>query len=84
VGPAAIASDATFCANAYANVFGVAGTQVQIQHFIDQVNFLESLLTSSGAYRTDPNRIDLLARGDVFGQMLGVEAENPGHHGVSR
>jgi hypothetical protein len=75
-GPAAIASDATFSADAYLNVFGVSGTQVQVQHFIDQVKFFESIYTASGAFGTDANRIDLLARGAVYGQMLGVKAEN--------
>jgi Adenylate and Guanylate cyclase catalytic domain len=62
-GPSAIASDATFSANAYLSVFGIAGSQVQIQHFIDQVNFFKTIYTASGAFGTDANRVDLLARG---------------------
>jgi hemolysin type calcium-binding protein len=76
-GPIAISSDATFAVQAYANVFGVASTPAQIQHFVDQLNFYESIYTASGAFGTDANRIDLLARGAIFGQMLGVEAEIP-------
>ena len=76
-GPIAIPSDATFAVQAYANVFGVAGLPAQIQHFVDQLNFYESIYTASGAFGTDANRIDLLARGAIFGQMLGVKAEIP-------
>jgi parallel beta-helix repeat protein len=74
-GPLAIASDTTFTIQAYANVFATPGTSAQIQHFIDQINFFKSLYTASGAYGTDANQIDLLARGAIYGQMLGVKAE---------
>jgi hypothetical protein len=76
-GPLAISTDATFAAQAYASVFGAQGTQPHIQHFIDQVNFFNSIYTASGAFETDANQIDLLARGAVYGQMLGIKAENP-------
>ena len=76
-GPLTIASDATFVTQAYTNVFATAGTAAQIQHFVDQMNFYKSIYTASGAFGTDANRIDLLARGAIFGQMLGVNAENP-------
>jgi parallel beta-helix repeat protein len=74
-GPLAIASDTTFTIQAYANVFATPGTSAQIQHFMDQINFFKSLYTASGAYGTDANQIDLLARGAIYGQMLGVKAE---------
>jgi parallel beta-helix repeat protein len=74
-GPLAIASDTTFTTQAYASVFATPGTSAQIQHFIDQIDFFKSLYTASGAYGTDANQIDLLARGAIYGQMLGVKAE---------
>jgi len=76
-GPLHIPSDATFVTEGYNIVFGHPGTQAQIQHFVDQLNFYEKIYTASGAFGTDANRIDLLARGAIFGQMLGVNAENP-------
>lgn len=74
-GPLTISSDAAFSAQAYAHVFGHQGTQAQDQHFIDQLNFYNTLYKTSGAYGTDANLIDLLARGAIYGQMLGVRAE---------
>jgi len=76
-GPLTIASDATFVAQAYTNVFGAPGTAAQNQHFVDQMNFYKSIYTASGAFGTDANLIDLLARGAIYGQMLGVKAESP-------
>jgi hypothetical protein len=76
-GPLAIPNDATFATQAYSDAFGAPGNSAQIQHFVDQVNFFKSLYTVSGAYGTDANHIDLLARGAIYGQMLGVKAENP-------
>ena len=67
----------SFSTLAYNLVFGHPGTTAQIQHFVDQLNFYESIYTASGAFGTDANRIDLLARGAIFGQMLGVKAEIP-------
>ena len=67
----------SFSTLAYNLVFGHPGTTAQIQHFVDQLNFYESIYTASGAFGTDANRIDLLARGAIFGQMLGVNAELP-------
>jgi hypothetical protein len=74
-GPSAIASDVTFVSLAYGDVFGHAGSSAQLQHFIDQINFVTGLYTASGAYGTDAGLIDLLARGAIYGQMLGVNAE---------
>src|SRR5262249_22571856 len=76
--PSVIASDSAFAAQAYTEVFQHAGTQAQVQHFVDQVNFLKTIYTNSGAYGTDPAHIDLLARASVYGQLIGVAAENPG------
>jgi len=73
-GPLTIASDTTFVTQAYTNVFGTAGTAAQNQHFVDQLHFYESIYTASHAFG-DANHIDLLARGAIYGQMLGVKAE---------
>lgn len=74
-GPLAVPSDATFAAEAYEAAFGFAPGQGQIDHFVQQVDYFESIYTVSGAYGTDAARIDLLARGAVYGQMLGISAE---------
>jgi hypothetical protein len=71
------AGDAQFAANAYASVFGHPGNAAQVQYFIDQLSFFEGIYLASGAFGNATN-IDLLARGAVYGQMLGFEAEiNP-------
>jgi len=74
-GPLTISSDATFVTQAYTNVFAASGTAAQIQHFVDQLNFCKSIYTASGAFGTHANEIDLLARGAIYGQMIGVKAE---------
>ena len=76
-GPLKIGSDATFLSQAYVDVFGSAGMPAQIQHFVDQINFFKSIYTSSGAFG-DSNHIDLVARGAVYGQMLGIKAASAG------
>jgi hypothetical protein len=73
-GPNAIPSDNVFVTNAYTDVFGHPGTPAQVQHFVDQLNFLESIYTASGSFGS-PTNVDLIARGAVYGQMLGIEAE---------
>jgi probable HAF family extracellular repeat protein len=73
-GPTAIASDNVFVTNAYTDVFGHPGTSAQAQHFVDQLSFLESIYTASGSFGS-PTNVELIARGAVYGQMLGVEAE---------
>jgi hypothetical protein len=78
-GPSAMPSDASFVSQAYLDVFGSQGSAAQVQVFENQVNFFKTIYTASGTFGTDSARIDLLARGAVYGQMLGVEAElNPG------
>ncbi len=62
--------------DAYSSVFGHAGSAAQVQHFVDQLNFYEGLYTASGVFGNASN-VDLLARGAVYGQMLGVE------HGIT-
>jgi probable HAF family extracellular repeat protein len=72
--PNSPAGDAQFVADAYANVFGDPGSSAQVQHFIDQLNFFEGIYTASGAFGSAEN-VDLLARGAIYGQMLGIQAE---------
>jgi autotransporter passenger strand-loop-strand repeat protein len=69
--PASAAGDAQFVTDAYTSVFGHAGTTAQIQHFSDQLSFVEGLYTAAGMFGS-PSNIDLLARGAVYGQMLGI------------
>ena len=70
--PASPTGDAQFAADAYSSVFGHAGTPAQVQHFVDQLNFFETLYTTAGGFGNASN-IDLLARGAIYGQMLGIE-----------
>jgi hypothetical protein len=74
----AVDGDVQFVVDAYASVFGQAGSGAQIQQFVDQLNSFEALYSAAGVFGS-PSNIDLLARGAVYGQMLGVEHElNPG------
>ena len=72
--PGSAAGDAQFVTDAYTSVFGHTGTAAQVQHFIDQLNFVETLYTAAGIFGSASN-IDLLARGAIYGQMLGIEHE---------
>jgi RTX calcium-binding nonapeptide repeat (4 copies) len=74
-GPAALQNDATFVSKAYEQAFGFLPSQAQTTHFLDQLHYFDSFYTAFGTYGTDPARIDLLARGAVYGQMLGISAE---------
>jgi hypothetical protein len=75
--PASPAGDTQFVVDAYASVFSHAASQAQTQVFVAQLHFFENLYTSAGVYG-DASNVDLLARGAVYGQMLGVEHEiNP-------
>ena len=71
---ASAAGDALFVTDAYAIVFGHAGTVAQVQQFADQLNYFETLYTAAATFGS-PSNIDLLARGAVYGQMLGIEHE---------
>jgi hypothetical protein len=69
-----VGGDVQFVVDAYASVFGQPGSGAQIQQFVDQLNYLEALYTAAGTFGSASN-IDLLARGAVYGQMLGIEQE---------
>lgn len=72
--PGSPAGDAQFVTDAYASVFGHPGSSAQIQHFVDQLTSFEALYTAAGVFGVASN-IDLLARGAIYGQMLGTEHE---------
>ena len=72
--PNSATGDAAFATDAYAHVFGHPGSSAQVQQFVSQLQFFESLYTAAGTFG-NPGNIDLLARGAIYGQMLGVEAE---------
>jgi hypothetical protein len=62
--PASPAGDAQFVTDAYSSVFGHPGTSAQVQHFVDQLSFFETLYTAAGGFGTGSN-IDLLSRGAI-------------------
>lgn len=72
--PNSPAGDAQFATDAYLDVFGHAATSAQVDHFIAQLDYFETLYTAAGVFGSAEN-IDLLARGAVYGQMLGFQAE---------
>ena len=75
--PVSTVGDVHFIDAAYASVFGHAGTAAPIQLFVDQLDSFEALYTAAGTFGSTSN-IDLLARGAVYGQMLGIEHESAG------
>jgi hypothetical protein len=74
-GPLVLQNDAAFVTKAYEDAFGFLPGQEQIIGLTNQVQYFESIYLASGAYGTDATRIELLARGAVYGQMLGISAE---------
>ena len=72
--PVSLSGDAQFAADAYASVFGHPGSSAQVQQFVDQLTYFETLYTAAGVFGSASN-IVLLARGAVYGQMLGIEHE---------
>jgi hypothetical protein len=75
LGPLALQSNTTFATEAYEEAFGFLPGQSQIMHFVEQVQYFESIYTASGQYGADATRVELLARGAVYGQMLGISAD---------
>ena len=73
--PVSTVGDVHFVDDSYASVFGHAGSAAQVQHFVDQLNSFEALYTAAGTFGSASN-IDLLARGAIYGQMLGIEHES--------
>ncbi|HEY5503769.1 MAG TPA: Ig-like domain-containing protein, partial [Sedimentisphaerales bacterium] len=80
--PNTVAGDTYWAASAYKTVFGSTPGALQTQHFEDQVVFFKNLYQTSGAFGSDGNVIDLLARGAVYGQMIGIAVESHGFPGA--
>jgi hypothetical protein len=72
--PNSATGDAAFATDAYAHVFGHPGSPAQVQQFVNQLHFFEALYTAAGTFGSATG-IDLLARGAIYGQMLGIDAE---------
>ena len=66
--------DIQFVVNAYTSVFGSLGSEAEVQHFIDQLAHFENLYSDTSLFGGASN-IDLLARGAIYGQMLGIQHE---------
>ena len=73
--PVSTVGEVHFVDAAYASVFGHTGNAAQIEVFVDQLNSFEALYTAAGVFGSQSN-IDLLARGAIYGQMLGIEQES--------
>lgn len=74
--PNTVGGDIYWATSAYRTVFGYTPAALQVQHFEDQIVFFKNLYQNSGAFGSDGNAIDLLARGAVYGQMIGIAEEN--------
>jgi hypothetical protein len=72
--PASPSGDIQFVVDAYTSVFGLPGNAAQVQHFVDQLAYFEKLYSDAGVFGSAGN-IDLLARGSIYGQMLGIQHE---------
>lgn len=68
------AGDTVFIQGGYQSVFGHQPTLAQIEHFQAQLQFLQGIYTASGAYGSADN-VDLIARGAIYGQMIGIHNE---------
>jgi hypothetical protein len=69
LGPTAIPNDADFILAAY-QVFGQPPTPAQAAVFQGELTYLEHLYTAAGL--GDAAHVDLLARGAVYGEMIGI------------
>src|SRR5262249_42472503 len=65
--------DVQFVVDAYTSVFGHPGNAAGIQHFVEQLAHFESLYVDAGF--GNASNIELLARGAIYGQMLGIQHE---------
>lgn len=75
--PGVINSDISFASAAWLDIFGQAPTTELIKFVTDHVDFYEAIYRASGAYGSDPNTIELLARGATYGLIIG-SAEQAG------
>ena len=72
--PASPSGDIQFVVDAYTSVFSHPGNAAQVQQFVDQLAYFEKLYVDAGMFGSASN-IDLLARGAIYGQMLGIQHE---------
>lgn len=72
--PVSAAGDLQFATDAYASLFGHAANAAVVQQFVDQLNYFENLYAAAGVFGSGSN-IDLLARGAIYGQMIGIAYE---------
>ena len=72
--PASPGGDIQFVVDAYTSVFSHPGNAAQIQQFVNQLAYFENLYSDAGVFGNASN-IDLLAKGSIYGQMLGVQHE---------
>ena len=72
--PASSSGDAQFVVDAYTSVFGHPGNAMEVQHFVEQLAHFENLYIDAGLFGNASN-IELLARGAIYGQMLGIPHE---------
>jgi hypothetical protein len=69
-------TDQQFVAGAYKTVFGHDGASAQLEVFSNQLHYLENLYTAAGVNNPNlPHYTEMVARGAVYGTMLGIEAE---------
>ena len=75
--PGVVKSDVTFATTAWLDIFDHGPTPELIKFVIDHVDFYEAEYLASGAFGSDPNNIELLARGATYGLIIG-SAEQAG------
>ena len=66
--------DKQFATKAYTEIFDITPSAAVVDHFLAQVNFLKNLYAANNLYGSADHQ-DLIARGAVYGQMLGFKAE---------
>jgi hypothetical protein len=69
-------SESDFVRKSYATIFGHAATEAQVNHFVSQVDYFESLYIGVGI---PDAAASVKARGAAYGQMLGFAAEEAGN-----
>jgi hypothetical protein len=70
-GPAAIQIDVSFATLAWQDIFHFAPDTGLVQWITDHVDYYETIYLASGAYGSNPNDIELLARGATYGLIIG-------------
>jgi hypothetical protein len=70
-----VTTNQDFVIENYFTVFGSDPVAGVLQGFLSQLDFFTSIYIASGAFGGDITHIQTLARGAVFGQMLGLNAQ---------